>query len=841
MPPPRGEFRRRIGRFARALLFLALGLVLFTIGAIILGTRKVIIEHAPPQLITNDVTGLNPVALSHVIEPTTTEEVVAAIRNTQGPIAIGGGRYSMGGQTAVDGGVQVDMRKMNRILSIDTAARQITVQAGTRWRQIQEAIDTLGLAVKIMQTYSNFTVGGSMSVNSHGRYVGQGPLVLSVRSFRMVLADGSVVEARGERPEARELLSESNAGCPRPLVSCLSPLALFYATIGSYGALGVITDATLDLVPNTRVKRQNSVMPITEYARWFADSIRPNKLATFHNGDIYPDAYETVNAVTYWETGDSITVADRLIPKDRNYGLNRFIFHMISEWPGGKWTRQHVVDPWIFRGQPVTWRNYEASYDVAELEPSSRAKKTYVLQEYFVPVEQFDAFVPKMRAVLNKHDVNVINISIRHALADPGTFLAWAPSETFAFVIYYKQETSEPAYSQVGVWTRELIDSVLTVGGRWYLPYQPHATLEQFARGYPGKDRLFALKRQLDPDNRFRNHLWDTYYLPTIDSSAIPLEPSARAMLDTLTGYRRDEGQTFLTHPEWYIVYNPDEYAEWMKDKLPTDFPYLESIGQFWANYSEAKRLTANRYPFNWGYHVMLGVIGTSYTAELALKGLYENTVGRFSGWTAGHQLTDEDHFAAQVAADYGKFIHVRPWYEFRFAEKLKALWTDLPLWGPHAFRKWERKFFLSVEYGVKAIYGTVIEKATRAAYTPEQDRMYLVTRGMVPGATALDPRHGLMALPRYDKFRDTLLAWSARDTFPDIQEIAGNDRIFLTGVAPASWNWQGARGWGVNAMPLPTDPSRKRITVSVPVSDLLPTLRDLSQNGIVVDHVYDY
>ena len=237
----------------------------------------------------------------------------------------------------------------------------------------------------------------------------------------------------------------------------------------------------------------------------------------------------------------------------------------------------------------------------------------------------------------------------------------------------------------------------------------------------------------------------------------------------------------------------------------------------------------------------MLGVIGTSYTAELALKGLYENTVGRFSGWTAGHQLTDEDHFAAEVAADYGKFIHVRPWYEYRFADKLKSLWTDLPAWGPHAFRKWERKFFLSVEYGVKAIYGTVIEKATRAAYTPEQEKMFVVTRGMPPGATALDPRHGLVALPRYDRFRDTLLAWSARDTMPLLQEIAGNDRIFLTGVAPAAWNWEGARGWGVNAIRLPTDPSRKRITVSVPVPDLLPTLRALSENGIVVDHVYDY
>ena len=101
--------------------------------------------------------------------------------------------------------------------------------------------------------------------------------------------------------------------------------------------------------------------------------------------------------------------------------------------------REHLIDPVIFRGNPVAWRNYEASYDVSELEPSSRARDTYVLQEYFVPVDSIGAFLPRMRRVLQEHDVNAVNVSIRHALPDPGTYLAWAPNEVFAFVLYYKQ------------------------------------------------------------------------------------------------------------------------------------------------------------------------------------------------------------------------------------------------------------------------------------------------------------------------------------------------------------------------------------------------------------------
>ncbi len=68
----------------------------------------------------------------------------------------------------------------------------IRVQAGVRWCDIQRFVDPHGLAVKIMQTYANFTVGGALSVNCHGRYVGLGPLVLSVRSLKLALHDGSV-------------------------------------------------------------------------------------------------------------------------------------------------------------------------------------------------------------------------------------------------------------------------------------------------------------------------------------------------------------------------------------------------------------------------------------------------------------------------------------------------------------------------------------------------------------------------------------------------------------------------------------------------------------------------
>jgi FAD/FMN-containing dehydrogenase len=447
------------------------------------------VANCRADAVVNDITQLNPIRVREIIAPVTVEEIVEAVRTHSGPISIGGGRYSMGGQTATDGASQIDMRRFERILDFSKNDKLVTVQAGITWRKLQEFIDPYDLSVEIMQSYDNFTVGGSLAVNVHGRYAGRGPIVSSVRSIRMVLADGSVVSAS----------PHENA-------------ELFYGAIGGYGALGVITEATLQLVDNVRVEQQSQPMPLSEYRRFFAKSVRNNPNVIFHNADIFPPAFNTVRATSYVKTDKPVTIAQRLRPFNADYANERRLMEVVSEWPGGKWMRQHVVDPWLYHGSSVEWRNYEASYDVRELEPTSRKRSTFILEEYFVPVDQFDEFAHRMAEVLQRHAVNVINVSIRHSEADPGTLLAWAKSEVFCFVIYYKQGTSEAAQLRVRAWTRELIDRAVSVGGSYYLPYQIFATKEQFHASYPRASEFFKLKSRVDPLNKFRNRLWDAYY-----------------------------------------------------------------------------------------------------------------------------------------------------------------------------------------------------------------------------------------------------------------------------------------------------------------------------------------
>ncbi len=451
-----------------------------------------LVVHSLPvaaDAIVNDVTQLNPIRVREVITPTSIEQVVAAVKSQKGPISIGGGRFSMGGQTATDGALQLDMRNLDHVVGFSKETREITVQAGITWRKLQEYIDPYDLAVEIMQSYANFTVGGALSVNAHGRYVGRGPIVSSVASIRLVLANGAVLDAS-------------------PTVNS----DLFYGAIGGYGSIGVIVEATLHLTDNTRVERQSVVMPLSQYRAYFMQHVRDNRNVVFHNADLYPNGFDTVRATSYVRTEKPVTIPERLVPMDASYRINRIAFDIVSTWPEGKWMRQHILDPWLYRGALIEWRNFEAGYDVRELEPASREKTTYVLQEYFVPVDRLEQFVPRMSEILVRHHVNAINVSIRHSFKDPGTVMAWARSEVFAYVLYYKQGTSQADREAVRVWTRELTDAAISLGGSYYLPYQILATPAQFHAAYPNAGSLWEIKSRVDPENKFRNRLLDTYF-----------------------------------------------------------------------------------------------------------------------------------------------------------------------------------------------------------------------------------------------------------------------------------------------------------------------------------------
>jgi FAD/FMN-containing dehydrogenase len=446
--------------------------------------------RAAHSLQIRNVTGLYTVEVARIAEPRSVAEVASHVKAWPGKVAVGGGRYSMGGQIAVQGGLHLDMRRLSGLVWLRPSERTVRVQAGMRWRDLQDHLDPLGLAVKTMQSYANFTVGGSVAVNAHGRYVGHGPVGNSVRALQLVLADGSVVEA------TREVNRE-----------------LFRAAVGGYGIAAVITEVELDVVNNVRIERVVERVSLADYPHFFKSRVLADARAVLHNTDLLPPAFDAPVAVTWKQAAPSqpLTEHEQLVPRGAKYSLEQNAIWVMTEVPGGPKLRQSVVHPLLLSKPVVKWLNHEASLDVAELEPRTRAMSTFVLQEYFVPERHFLSFAEEMVRILRSRDVEALNVSIRHSPADRDSMLPWAAEDVFSFVLYYKQRTWTAAREEVGLWTRELIDAALRYGGRYYLPYQLHATTAQFEAAYPEIAALRRVKQRFDPSAKFSNELWRRY------------------------------------------------------------------------------------------------------------------------------------------------------------------------------------------------------------------------------------------------------------------------------------------------------------------------------------------
>lgn len=772
--------------------------------------------------IVSDVTELYPIQVLDIIVPHSIEDIVEAVKNND-HVAIGGGRNSMGGQTASERAVHLDMREYKEVLDFSKEKKEITVQAGARWSDIQNYIDPYDLSIKIMQTYSNFTVGGSLSVNVHGRYAGLGPVIMSVKKMTLVLANGDIVSAS---PEVNS--------------------DLFYSVIGGMGGIAVIADATLELADNVNVERSRTLMSTSDYYQYFKDTVKTDKQVLFHNADMYPPNFSTVSAVNWSETDKESTMKERLIPKTNDYWLERAAWVVMSEWPKGRWIREHIIDPLVYAGeQPVHTRNYEASYDIAELEPGDRDYSTYVLQEYFIPVEKFDEWVPEMKRVFNDNDVNILNVSIRHALPDPGATLAWAKTESFAFVVYYKQGTDEEAKKHAGNWTREMIEEALAVGGTYYLPYQPHATDDQLLRAYPNLPEFFAIKKKYDAANKFTNSLWDKYYSDE-QESYYKLRSEEFATVSSTADYFRPADNMYLSIPEWYIVYSADEYAKVLEGSLPSHFSYLSANRDFWSQYDAVTKNNPNLINNDSNYRTVLKVIGVSFSVENFIKAAYENTVGRASEWLAGGRQVPEDKYAATVAREYADFMYDYPWYDFSYFKAFIGVWVlsnDVDHNFGQVLRRVERKLILSVEYLIKSAYSSIIAIATHTKFGVQDDIIYALV------SSDGEVSNEIVSAAHYQPFtralKERMEAELNNEGF-SILDISGNQRITLTyldtvGAEVVSNATEVLRDKEISSSSLNEELYQDRITVEVPVKKIFSVFKELKLRDIEIDHFYDY
>jgi len=332
--------------------------------------------------------------------------------------------------------------------------------------------------------------------------------------------------------------------------------------------------------------------------------------------------------------------------------------------------------------------------------------------------------------------------------------------------------------------------------------------------------------------------------IPAAQGHPAAIERTLRSLGD----YRRDEARSFLTFPEWYIVFTSQDYARYIAAHRPSGFRYFASAFAFWTNYCAINRYATPRYAFDSEFHVVDYVIGMSHSVEFVVKGLYENTIGRLSELFAPDAPTAEERFAATLFADYGNFLRTTPWYEYPFAQKRKELSTQVESTGPGPVRKWERRLALSMELAVKSAYAGLIRGGTQAAFkTPILTTVAIVRnlpkdlRAGTDNVRVLAEADGasLVSFPRYAPFADLVLRLAATDL--DFVEIAGNNEILITVLMKDANAELPPEVQEVFRADLLSGEGGSRVGLAVPVPALMRTIRALTAAGHRIEHIYDY
>lgn len=193
--------------------------------------------HAPEDLIVFEYDATIDHALPDaVVFPNTAEQVAAVVRaaneHNVPVIPRGSGTGLAGGTLPVKGGVVVALTRMNRIVEVDGANRIAVVEPGVINLALQDALAPLGLAWPPDPSSQRIcTVGGNIANNSGGPHtLAHGSTVNHVLGLEVVVADGRIIHLGGRVLDA-------------PGVDLRGLL------VGSEGTLGIVTQATLRLVP----------------------------------------------------------------------------------------------------------------------------------------------------------------------------------------------------------------------------------------------------------------------------------------------------------------------------------------------------------------------------------------------------------------------------------------------------------------------------------------------------------------------------------------------------------------------------------------------------------------
>jgi len=176
-----------------------------------------------------------------LVKAASTQEVSAIMKYANAhriPVTPRGqGTGLVGGAVPFHAGILLDMSTMNRILELDEKNMTLTLEPGVLLMEVSKFVEEHNLFYPPDPGEKTATIGGNISTNAGGmRAVKYGVTRDYVRALEVVLPNGEIVEFGGK------------------IVKNSSGYSLKDLIVGSEGTLGIVTRATLRLLPLPKFK-----------------------------------------------------------------------------------------------------------------------------------------------------------------------------------------------------------------------------------------------------------------------------------------------------------------------------------------------------------------------------------------------------------------------------------------------------------------------------------------------------------------------------------------------------------------------------------------------------------
>jgi D-arabinono-1,4-lactone oxidase len=135
----------------------------------------------------------------------------------------------------------VNLDKYNKVITVDRQKKTLVVEGGIRLRQLNTEANELGWTIPNLGSIDEQSIVGAISTATHGSALRHGLLSESVKSLRIVLANGRAVRCSPEQNEE-----------------------LFRAALISLGALGIITEVEYQMTDACNIEWTQSLAPLSK-------------------------------------------------------------------------------------------------------------------------------------------------------------------------------------------------------------------------------------------------------------------------------------------------------------------------------------------------------------------------------------------------------------------------------------------------------------------------------------------------------------------------------------------------------------------------------------------------